>query len=324
MVLLKQTDYAYTTAYIRALENRLLTKSDIEALITAEDFQSAVRSLRDRGFFDVDVTPSNLDEVLLKKSEEARAEIIWASPKDNILNIFLYKNDFHNLKAVLKAVASKKTDFTRFLLSPANVDYNLFIEAVSEKDFSILPPYMKTVAEEAFDILNRTGDSSLFEAVLDKACMDKMLKAAEETKVEFLVGLIKLENTMADIKIAKRCETAKKDKTFLEKALSVKSEIDRDALISASTSGNVSELLSEKGHLAAAKALEAGFSEFERYADNAVFEYIKTASGVTFGIEPVIAYLYRKQAEIGALRVVLNAKHNKIPEEEIRAGLREI
>lgn len=324
MILLKQTDYAYTTAYIRALENRLLTKSDIEALVLAEDFSSAVQSLRDRGYFEGVISPSNLDEVLLKKLKECRDEIIWASPKDNILNIFLYKNDFHNLKAVLKAVSSKQTEFERFLLSPSTVDYNLFVEAAAEMDFSVLPEDMRPAAEEAFNLLNRAGDSSLAEAVVDKACMDKMMAEAKQTKVEFLIGLIKLENTMADIKIAQRCAKTGKDKSFLDKSLSEESNIERNVLISAAVAGNVLEVLEEKGFYDAAKALEMGFSEFEKYADNAVYDYVKTAAQITFGIEPVIAYLYRKQTEIGTLRVVLNAKYNGISQDEIRSRLREV
>ncbi len=183
---------------------------------------------------------------------------------------------------------------------------------------------MKTAAEEAFDILTRMGDSSLSEAILDKACMDKMLKDATETKVEFLIDLIKLENTMSDIKIAARCEKAKKDKMFLEKALSKESCINREDLILASISGNILEFLSEKGFIKASEALRGGLWEFEKYTDNEIFEYVKTASGVTFGIEPVIAYLYRKQSEIQTLRVILNAKYNKIQENEIRVRLREI
>ncbi len=321
---MKQTDYAYSTAYIRALENKLLSKSDIEALVLSPDFYSAAQSLRDRGYSDKAITPENLDKILNEKLEESRTEAIWASPKDNILNIFIYKNDFHNLKAVLKCVASKNKNFERFMLMPSNIDAKLFIEAAANSDFGILPEFMQEVAKNAFDALTRLGDGSLADSLIDKACMDYMLKAAKEAKNEFLIGLISLENTMADIKIAERSAKAGKDKVFLDGAISDESDIDREELIEAAVSDSVVDFLKEKGKEAAAKAIEAGPGEFEKYADNVVNDYVKTARFVTFGVEPVISYIQRKQAEIQAIRVILNAKHNKISENEIRERLRDL
>ena len=321
---MKQTDYAYSSAYIRALENKLLSKTDIEALVLASDFDTASRVLRDKGYSDREITPENLDEVLKNNLESARGEAIWASPKDNALDIFLYKNDFHNLKAVLKNISSGNKNPERFLLTPTTVDSGLITEAVANADFSRLPEHLKEVGERAFDILNRKNDGALADSLIDKACMDYMLKEAEKTKNEFLIGLIRLENTMSDIKIAERSAKMAKDRSFLENALSDKSDIDREGLILASISDSVSEFLEKIGKKEASLALSAGLREFEKFSDNSINEYINKAKLVTFGIEPVIAYIHRKKQEAGLIRVILSAKQNGISEEEIRARLRDI
>lgn len=324
MILLKQTDYAYSSAYIRALENKLLSKTDIEALILASDFGTASRILRDKGYSDKEITSQNLDDILNENLKKARAEAIWASPKDNILNIFLYKNDFHNLKAVLKSISSGNKNLKRFLLTPTTIDVEKITEAIANLDFSGLPEHIKEVAETAFDILNRLNDGALADSLIDKACMDYMLKEAQKTKNEFLIGLIRLENTMSDLKIAERSAKMMKDREFLENALSQKSDIDRDGLILAAVSDAVSEFLEKGGKKEASEALKSGLSEFEKFADNSINEYIEKAKLITFGVEPVIAYIHRKQQEAGIIRVILNAKQNGINEEEIRARLRDI
>lgn len=321
---MKQTDYAYSSAYIRALENKLLTKSDIEALVMSPDFDTAAKNLRDKGYADKNITPENLDQVLKDRLEEVRAEVIWASPKDNILNIFLYKNDFHNLKAVLKNISSGSKDFERFLLTPSNIDVELIINAAANVDFSILPDYMKNVAEEAFDILNRLNDGALADSLIDKACMDYMLFEAKKTKNEFLTGLISIENTMSDLKIAERSAKTLKDRSFLEKALSESPSVDREGLILAACSDSVPEFLAQCGMSDAKNAMEAGLFEFEKYADRTIAEYTDKARMITFGIEPVIAYLERFNAEIQTIRVILSAKQNKISEQDIRKRLRNI
>lgn len=324
MILLNQTDYAYSSAYIRALENKLLSNTDIEALILAPDFGAASRVLRDKGYSDMEITPENLDEVLKMNLENARAEAIWASPKDNALNIFLYKNDFHNLKAVLKSISSGNKNQERFLLTPTNVDSKQITEAVANVDFSILPEYLKGAGERAFDILNRLNDGALADSLIDKACMDYMLKEAKKTKNEFLIGLVRIENTMSDLKIAERSAKMMKDRNFLESALSDESDIDKEGLILASISNSVSEFLEKSGKKELSVALSKGLHEFEKFADNSINEYIKRAKLVTFGIEPVIAYIHTKQQEAGLIRVILSAKQNSISEEEIRARLRNI
>lgn len=324
MILLKQTDYAYSSAYIRALENKLLSKTDIEALVLASDFMGASRVLRDKGYSDREITPENIDEVLKENLENARAEAIWASPKDNALNIFLYKNDFHNLKAILKNISSGNKNPERFLLTPTTVDSGLITEAVANVDFSSLPEHLKEVGETAFDILNRLNDGALADSLIDKACMDYMLKEAEKTKNEFLIGLIRLENTMSDIKIAERSAKMMKDRSFLESALSEKSDIDRDGLILASISNSVSEFLEKTGKKEASASLAEGLREFEKFSDNTINEYINKAKLITFGVEPVIAYIHRKQQETGIIRVILSAKQNGISEEELRTRLRNI
>ena len=74
----------------------------------------------------------------------------------------------------------------------------------------------------------------------------------------------------------------------------------------------------------AAEAINSGLGEFEKYADNKISEYIEGSSQITFGVETVIAYIYRVEAEIRTIRVILNAKNNKIPEAEIRKRVRNI
>ena len=324
MVLLKQTDYLFSSAYLRAIENRLLTKNDFESLILASDFTAAAKALRDKGFSDGEITPENLDLVLQNRLNSCRQEAIWSSPDENVLDIFSYRNDFHNLKAVIKALSAKKSDYERFFLKPCTINPEIFVKAVADIDFSILPDGFKSCAEEAFYAHNKSENPALAECIIDKACMDYMMNAARETKNEFLSGLIKLENTLSDIKIAVRCAFCGKERAFVEKILSDNSGIDRDGLILASVSGKVSLYLKEKGMDEAAEAINSGLGEFEKYADNKISEYIEGSSQITFGVETVIAYIYRVEAEIRTIRVILNAKNNKIPETEIRKRVRNI
>lgn len=320
MILLKRNDYVYAAAYVRALENRFLNNNDIEALITADSYLDAVRLLKENGFFSEEIPFLKIDEALLKKQEKYLNEAIWASPEKDMLNIFLYKNDFHNLKAVLKAAACGIKKYERFLLFPADIAWGLFVEAAEKADFSVLPKDMRKTAEEAYNALNILHEPSLCEAITDKACMDKMMKKARENT--FMQELIRLENTMADIKTAYRCGKAGNDKAFLEKSLSEEPAVNRSELIEAAMEKNVPEFLKKNGITEAEEALKKGSSYFEQYANKKIYEYIRRYGNVSFGIEAVIAYIYRGRAETDIIRIILNAKYNKISAEEIRSSIK--
>ena len=47
---MKDTDYASAVARIRANERRLLSKSDVERLISSKDLSSALSVLKERGW----------------------------------------------------------------------------------------------------------------------------------------------------------------------------------------------------------------------------------------------------------------------------------
>jgi V/A-type H+-transporting ATPase subunit C len=51
---------------------------------------------------------------------------------------------------------------------------------------------------------------------------------------------------------------------------------------------------------------------------------IRDAKYVTFGPEPILAYIYAKESEIKNLRIIMVGKINNIPSEVIRERLREV
>ncbi|HUT66293.1 MAG TPA: V-type ATPase subunit [Spirochaetota bacterium] len=62
--------------------------------------------------------------------------------------------------------------------------------------------------------------------------------------------------------------------------------------------------------------------ELERLMDEDLMRYLKESIFVTFGIEPVLAYLWMKEVELKDLRTILIAKYAKIAEPEIKRHVR--
>ena len=206
---MNQTDYAYGVSYIRSIENRLMDKGDIEGLILTKTPEEAMRMLNDKGYSNEPVPASEFESLLSKQQSLCWETVREVAPEGAPLDILLYKNDFHNLKVVIKAVFSGKKEFEHLFLTPATVDTGIIVDAISDKNFEALPEMLKNAAERSYEALANTEDSQLSDIIIDKTSMDYTMACAKMSKSEFIIDLIKLENTLADIKTRSDASFAK-------------------------------------------------------------------------------------------------------------------
>ena len=217
------TSYASAVAAVRAMENSLLTHSDIEQLIASKS-KAEYNSL-----------------ISAKGSEQATLEDVWDmlrayAPNDRELEILLYKNDFHNLKAALKAVISGKEP-QHYFIRPTNLDLDKLVVAIKSKEYEYLPEYIRKTAQEAYELLTRTLDGQLSDSVIDTAALEAMQRAAYRHGGEFMRRYAEMTALYADIKTAYRCALMKKSKSFIETAVCGTSELDKDSLVRAALEG---------------------------------------------------------------------------------------
>ena len=73
-----------------------------------------------------------------------------------------------------------------------------------------------------------------------------------------------------------------------------------------------------------AQALKESPSAFERWCDNQLIETIKPQKYNPFTAGPLVAYVLARQNEIKTVRIILTARLNELPEEQIRERIREM
>jgi V/A-type H+-transporting ATPase subunit C len=71
-----------------------------------------------------------------------------------------------------------------------------------------------------------------------------------------------------------------------------------------------------------AAADEEQVAQVEMLLDNAQMRYLRESMFVTFGIEPILAYLWARERELDNLRTILIAKTSDVSPEEIRKHVR--
>lgn len=319
--MIKDTDYAYAVARLKANENKLLTSSDIEALISCRTLRQCFELLSAKGWSVSE--ESTVAQILSRQNKELWVLLCESVPDKSVLNVLTVLNDYFNLKAAVKASLTA-SDPERLFVYPTSVDLDLLKEAVKMREFSRLGDEKGNAAEEAYKTALTSGSGQAADIILDKAALDCLVRLSDGSKSELVKETARLICTFADIRTAYRSAKTKKSESFLDKALSDGGALERKTLIEKSLKGE-KELIAylEKTEFhKAAQLIEKSTTEFEKYCDDAVLENAKKAKYMFLGFEPVMAFYYAKQAELKTVRILLGAKQNGLSDNALRERVR--
>ena len=323
--------YAYAVGNIRACEARLLTRQDIEQLLAVRDTAQLERLLRDKGFGtaqDGREIAGDVEALLQHQTQQLWDYLQRLLPDSPLFVPFLLRNDYHNLKAVIKGVLSGR-EYRTLLMREGTVRIETMEEAVRERAFGRLPAPMGDAAAAAYDMLAHTADVQSCDAVLDKTAMQQMLHAAEAAQQPMLTELMQATVAYCNFKIALRAARAGKSAEFLRRALCELPQLSVSSLVQAAAGGvdKVLELMEQKdlfGSREAAAQFRKSPSAFEKHADDALMNIARKGRMQAMGAAPVLGYLVARETEIKTLHVLFSGLRADQPEQSIRERLREL
>ena len=315
---------ASSVARIRARENTLLSDQDLQNLMACPTYSECIQSLLDRGW---GPTENDTPEELLSMEKARMWELIngmLGSGDAQTFAIFRISPDFHNLKAAIKETYAQK-NVPHIYMDGGTIDISVIRKCAADGDFGVLPLMMMRSAEEAREVLFRTGDSQLCDVIIDKACLDSMQKAARASGNTLLKDYAELRCSAANINIAIRACRAGKDEEFLRKAFAETNSISSQRLIAACRNGEeaVYEYLEQTIYADAAEAIKKSPAAFDRWCDNRMIRLIKPQKYNAFTSSPLAAYVLAKECEMKSVRLILSGKLNHLPEDKIRERLRD-
>ena len=323
---IKETDYAFAVAYTRTLQNRMLERADFDTLLAVSSTSEALRYLMDRGYGSKNYDRLPSPEVLLKDElAYVMNEVSNACPDGAPISLVLYRNDFANLKTILKALFSG-LDYRSLAIEPYTVPPDELHTAIAESRFDDLPMFISEPALEAYRILARNEDGQQAEIALDKAFYKTIKEVALATKDLALIDWVDLSIAIMDMKIALRGAYSGKNSEFLREAMLECTRFDIDALAEAIEAGvpSVLDHFSENGYPAAAIAAEESISGFEKWCDNELMNNLRSARYDAFGFKPILGFLVGKQFELQTVRIIFSGLQGSIPSTELSDRMRDI
>ena len=313
MTPIKDTDYLAVSAWLHAMETRLLTP---EAASETE----ARKLLTECGY--AEALP--LEEALREHRETLYKELAAAVPDPRLIELFQLKYDYHNIKAILKA-ERRGISPEAFLLPGGRYDAAQLQSEWQQEHMFQVSDTARRAAQEAAALL-RENDPQGADLRLDAACYDEMRTLAEEMKSNFLQGYVRQLIDAANLRTAVRAARSGSSEV-LPRALLEGGSVSPHAIM-ATDPVKLGELFGA-GALGKAVALGAAATSggplmaFEKACDEATEAYLSAARRTPFGEETVLCYLAAVENEITAIRIIMTGRQAGLSSEMIRSRLRQ-
>lgn len=216
-------------------------------------------------------------------------------------------------------------------MSNGDIDWKKMVAMVRDRNYTFMPEIIKNAIIEAVDLFGRSNDPQEIDIIMDKACYKQMIAAAEETGEAFLIGIVKRQIDILNLKTFVRLRQIKKPWSFFQKVYLEGGNITEQFFI-ASYEEPFAQIADKLGPYGLKEAMTLGgqevketgdFALFEKLCDDALMEFNKQAKYETFGIVPIAGYWYAKELEIDNLRIILTGILIGSTPEQISEKLRE-
>lgn len=316
---MKDTNYAFSVARLRALENKLLTANDIFALIDQKSYDSAVEFLSQKGY---DCNSIELEDIIRSESLQLQKSLEQSIPDKSELHSLYIINDYFNLKAIVKC-AVLSVDCEKYLTYPTTIKSGK--SSKSDEMFDFLSEDYRRIALEAYDIAIKTGNGKFCDSVIDAATINALSKVSSLKKKAVSGDICGFLADTANIKIAFRCIETNQDESFIRQSVGKCSKLRTDKLIENTISGKEALLdyLAMTEYKSGASIYSNNPSDFDKWCDNKLIEMTKQAIYTSFGFDPIVSYYYRKNLEIKTVRMILNALKSDTDKNIIKERVRD-
>jgi V/A-type H+-transporting ATPase subunit C len=298
-------------------------------MLDAASFEDAAKLLTDCGYEDMsNMDAKQIEESLEKHRSQIFDELGRFCPEKSLVDIFKIRYDYHNAKVILKAEAMNQ-DPNRLLSESGRIPGAKLLEIYNEDKRAMLPETLANAIAEAKSVLARTANPQLSDFVLDKAYFAELQALTAKLDNSFLKGYVALLIDSSNLRAVVRTLRMGKNQDFLSEVLVPGGNVGVERLANASDKDSLAALYAhtvlEKAGGLGAECLSGGsMTAFELACDNAVNTYLRGAKLISYGCEPVVAYMAAVEGDITAIRMILTGRLAGIAPQVIRERLRDM
>jgi len=315
--------YPYAVARIRMLERSLLTEKNYIQMAEARSIEEALKIISEAGYG----TGNNLgvkeyEEALAARLAKAYADVAELVSGQRFMDVFLLKNDYHNLKVLMKEDISG-VDGSNYLVGGGTVSVEVLKAAFQMKAYDTLPATMAEAIAEGYCVYGKTMSGQMIDIVMDKAAFKDMNATADESNNDFVKRYVEYVCDLTNLKSFLRIKNMKKTFEMFAEVFVAGGILGLDSFKTAFNAENPSAGFKGTYYEALCESMTKGFTAFEKKCDDYIMLFIKDAKYKSLTLEPMVAYIYARETEVKTVRIILNSKVNNIDPDVIKERLRD-
>lgn len=342
------SDFAYTSARLRALEPKLLSLTEVERMLGAKDVHEAYKILNDLDYSthvgDIEKV-ENFQEVIHAGLYDTKLLLDRIVPDSRVLDILFLQFDFHNIKTILKGLSAEKgeEEIRQQLLNLGRIPLGVLEAFFYQKNQSTLPlpdyytNHIKEAVKRAKLFFEKTKNPKIIDLIIDRKLYELTLIIAQKTRNSFTINFVQHEIDIANIKGFLRMKLLNQDKYFIENDLLEEWFIPGGFIKFSQFKSGLSLESDALSNLfkatpygdAIAKGIEAyeksdSFLYLEKQLEDFLMNYARTSRYIPFGPESVIAYFYAKQGDARIIRMIMVGKLRGVSNDLLRERLHKL
>jgi len=327
----KSNDYIFVTAFIRGKEKYLLSQEKVERMLDSKTPDDALKVLYELHYGEglEDTPAAEFEKLLVLELQKAYDTVMSLAPEKEYFTHFLYPNDYHNIKVLLKAEFSN-APAEELLIGAGTIPVAELVELVQSRNYFGMRAEMAKGIQEAVEAFGTTQDPQVIDLILDKACYRDINIEISKLNNDFISKYIALKIDTVNLKSFIRAKEMNKSWDFFSKIYIAGGKVPERLFINGydETPEQFADRLLAYDfqpllYESAAMLKETGrFTALEKLCDNFIMDYIKQSKYIAFGVEPLAGYLAAKESEVKTVRIIMAGKLAGIPTELIRERVR--
>ncbi len=316
--------YPFASGKIRVLEKSLPDKVDIDRMVDAESAEKSFQVFNDTDLSDnlLNIQPHDFEKAIYADMIQMRDFAKQVSPDPKLFEFLFIKNDFHNIKVLLKSKMEGKSDYQEKI-----IPFGVF-EAKDIENY-IMNEDRKSLASELFtkslDKIIKAPSLDKVDPICDKEYFNTLIGYTKKIKSNFITQLLISEIDFSNLRLALRVKDNIKDLHISGGNISSK----KLAELQEGKDDKVVEYLKSKLTRSELKIFENYFAErklwqFEKAVDDVLLAHLKEARKISFGPEVIVAYIKAKEIAFRNIRLIMTARLNGVEPIIIKERIRNV
>jgi V/A-type H+-transporting ATPase subunit C len=230
---------------------------------------------------------------------KAAALMREAAPQPELLDFMLYPVDCVNVKTAIKAQL-RGIDCADLLSAAGSVPPDAVLAMVRDRDFSPLPPAMRSAVPAALEDYSKRRDPQAIDLPIDRACFEDMADGAKKCGSPLLCEYVRRRADAVNIGASMRLARSGAPSGLLARTLVPGGAIPSDAIKEAYPDADaLKNLLAPTVY---GRALKSDIAGTEAALDALVAELFDSVRYLVFGAEVLAAHIDARSREARAAR----------------------